>query len=103
MSFRSRPLMLAILMVLTAGTASAQNLFTGSGGAPLGLTPVTPPRVTPPPNAGTSPYTGNQCKLIAGTCPTGRLVRSGTLCFCATKDGGATQGTSRKRPQGSGG
>lgn len=100
MTYRSRTLALAALTLLAVGPALGQDLLGGRGSS-LGLSPLTPPRVTPAPDAGTSKYTGNQCKLIAGTCPTGRLVQSGTLCFCSTKDGGARQGTSRTRPQGS--
>jgi hypothetical protein len=64
----------------------------------LGLT--APPRVEvrPPATPLTPPYRADQCQLIAGTCPLGRLQRSGTLCYCLSGDG-IRQGTTRRKPQ----
>lgn len=85
-----------LLVAAAASGAEAQDLF-----APPTLG-MTPPRVIPPvtPMPKTPGFTANQCLLSAGSCPTGRLVRSGSLCFCSTKDGRTLQGLSRRRPQG---
>jgi hypothetical protein len=87
-----------LLAMMALSPASAGDLF-GSPG--LGLTPLTLPRVVPRPSTAAPGYTANQCQMMAGTCPTGRLMRSGTRCYCASADGTVRQGTSRKRPQGS--
>lgn len=73
------------------------DLFSSPG---LGLTPAPVPRVVPPRKpSGVPALDANQCQLMAGTCPLGRLQRSGGRCFCASGDGTVRQGTTRTKPQ----
>ena len=89
-----RALALALALAGMAPMAGAGELFKQPS---IGLDPPkiiksVPPSVMPSLNA-------NQCQLAAGTCPLGRLQRSGSRCYCASAGGGTRQGTTRTRPQ----
>ncbi|MBB3931307.1 hypothetical protein GGR25_002357 [Kaistia hirudinis] len=92
-------MMMAAFLVLAAPLgASADSLFSNPG---LGMAPVQVPRVVPKTvTPGVPPLNANQCLLMAGSCPTGRLQRSGNLCFCVSGNGTVRQGTTRVKPQG---
>ncbi|MCX5478148.1 hypothetical protein OSH08_03975 [Kaistia geumhonensis] len=93
-------------LLASAPPAPAQTLFNQPS---IGFTPPPVVRTTPPVTAPSvvrtvPPVTvpslnANQCQLSAGSCPTGRLMRSGSRCYCASGDGTARQGASRPRPQ----
>lgn len=93
--------------LLAATTSGAQTLFKEPT---LGFTQPNLPRVVPPPGPPSvvhtapalrpHPLDANQCRLAAGTCPLGRLQRSGSLCFCVGSGGAVLQGRSEVRPQG---
>ena len=85
---------LALALTGALPAAGASELFKQPS---IGLDPPKIIRTVPP---ATAPALGaNQCQLAAGTCPLGRLQRSGTRCYCASPGGGARQGTTRTRPQ----
>ncbi|SHF69993.1 hypothetical protein SAMN02745157_2786 [Kaistia soli DSM 19436] len=84
---------LGLALLALAPAASAGELFKQPS---IGLDPPkiiksVPPSVMPSLNA-------NQCQLAAGTCPLGRLQRSGTRCYCVS-NGTARQGATRTKPQ----
>jgi len=88
----------AFLLLAAPLGAGADSLFSSPG---LGMAPVQVPRVVPKTvSPGVPPLNANQCQLMAGTCPTGRLQRSGNLCFCVSGNGTVRQGTTRVKPQG---
>ncbi|WEK51233.1 MAG: hypothetical protein P0Y66_04205 [Candidatus Kaistia colombiensis] len=58
------------------------------------------PRVRTPGAPTVPSLSANQCRVLTGTCPTGRLERVGTTCFCNTGKGTRRQGTTEIRPQG---
>ncbi len=88
-------LALALASLGGIGSATGDSLFKQPS---IGLDP---PKIIQPVRPSTVPALGaNQCQLAAGTCPLGRLQRSGTRCYCATTGGGALQGATRTRPQG---
>ena len=84
----------AAAVLAVAPPAGAQTLFKQPS---IGFTP--PPVVRTTPQVGVPPLNANQCQLSAGTCPTGRLMRSGSRCYCASGNGTVRQGASRTRPQ----
>ncbi|MBZ9937083.1 hypothetical protein LB518_12330 [Mesorhizobium sp. BR1-1-16] len=84
---------LTLALLQLGSTASAGELFKQPS---IGLDPPkiiksVPPSVMPSLDA-------NQCQLAAGTCPLGRLQRSGTRCYCVS-NGVARQGATRTKPQ----
>jgi hypothetical protein len=86
---------------LAAMPAGAQDLFKQPTlfGQPKLFTAPQPLVRTP--GAPTVPsLSANQCRVLTGTCPTGRLERVGTTCFCNTARGQRRQGTTEIRPQG---
>ena len=95
------------MLALAAGAADAQTLFRSPT---LGFTRSTPPRTAPPlappgairsaPPLTPQPFDANQCQLLSGTCPLGRLQRSGSRCYCVSAPGTARQGGSQVKPQG---
>ncbi len=93
-----RVLAVALTLALTtfggAVDVAAQGLFKQPS---IGLDP---PKIIQPVRPSTVPSLGaDQCQLAAGTCPLGRLQRSGNRCYCASAGGGARQGTTRTKPQ----
>lgn len=97
LSFRTVASTALALLLLTAAPAAGDGLFASPG---LGMPAPSLPRTVPPPKTlGMPPLDANQCKLTAGSCPTGRLMRSGNLCYCVSSGGTVRQGTSRTRPQ----
>jgi len=91
-------IILALLSAAGPATAAGGDLFTSPG---LGMTAPDLPRVVPrKPTTGVPPLNANQCQLAAGTCPLGRLVRSGNLCYCRSEGGGVRQGETQKRKWG---
>lgn len=92
---RCRALAAGLMLVLAATAASpAGDLFKqpSIGMDPPRVIQSVPPSVMPSLDA-------NQCQLAVGTCPLGRLQRSGGRCFCVSAGGAARQGTTRTRPQ----
>jgi len=92
---------LAFLLCLAALPAEARDLFQQPGlfNQPKMFDVPIPTIQTP--GAPTVPsLSGNQCRVLTGTCPTGRLERVGTTCFCNTARGTKRQGTTETRPQG---
>lgn len=89
--------MAVLIVALAPAGAGADSLFANPG---LGMAPVQVPRVVPKTvTPGMPALSANQCQLIAGTCPTGRLQRSGNLCFCASGNGTVRQGKTQTRKQ----
>ena len=90
----------SLLLVLLVGLAPLPALADGLFGTPnLGMPAPALPRATPPPKSGGMPaLDADQCLLAAGSCPTGRLQRSGGRCYCVS-GGTARQGTTRTKPQ----
>lgn len=92
-----RALAAVVAGFLTVSGAAADSLFASPG---LGMPTVNLPRMAPLPKTNAIPqFDANQCQLAAGSCPTGRLRRSGNICFCAGSDGSVRQGTTRVKPQ----
>ncbi|WP_029077087.1 hypothetical protein [Kaistia adipata] len=92
---------LAVLLSLATMPAGARDLFQQPG---LFTQPkmfdVPIPRIQTPGAPKVPGPTANQCRVMAGTCPLGRLERVGTTCFCRSAKGGLRQGTTETRPQG---
>jgi hypothetical protein len=92
---------LAVLLSLAVMPAEARDLFQQPG---LFTQPkmfeVPMPRIQTPGAPSVPGPTANQCRLVAGNCPTGRLERVGTTCFCRSGTGTLRQGTTETRPQG---
>ncbi|MCX5513484.1 hypothetical protein C3941_19995 [Kaistia algarum] len=89
--------LIAIASLALPEAGAARDIFSSPG---LGLTPVPVPRVVPQRTpSGVPALDANQCQLMAGTCPLGRLQRSGGRCFCASGNGTVRQGTTRTKPQ----
>jgi hypothetical protein len=92
---------MAILLCLAAMPADARDLFQKPGlfNQPQ-MFDVPMPKIQTPGAPTVPSLTGNQCRVLTGSCPTGRLERIGTTCFCNTARGGVRQGTTEDRPQG---
>ncbi|BCP56002.1 hypothetical protein K32_46190 [Kaistia sp. 32K] len=92
---------LAILVGLAAIPAGARDLFQQPSlfDQPK-LFEVPIPKIQTPGAPEVPGLTANQCRSLAGNCPTGRLERIGTTCFCNTARGGRSHGTTETRPQG---
>ena len=97
---------LALLLSLTVIPAGARDLFQQPGFQQPGLfaqpkmfeVPI--PKIQTPGAPKVPSLSANQCRVLTGTCPTGRLERVGTTCFCNTARGTRRQGTTEIRPQG---
>jgi hypothetical protein len=92
---------LALLLGMATLQAEARDLFQQPGlfNQPK-IFDVPIPRIQTPGAPSVPSVTGNQCRVMTGSCPTGRLERIGTTCFCNTARGGVRQGTTEDRPQG---
>jgi len=92
---RMRAAALTMAASLLADPALADSLFKTPS---IGLAPPNVVRTVPP--ATVPPLDANQCLLMSGTCPLGRVQRAGGRCYCASPGGGVRAGTTRVRPQG---
>lgn len=79
----------------TPGLFQQPNLF-----AQPKLFTAPQPKVRTPRSPTVPGPVANQCRLLTGTCATGRLERVGSTCFCRTAKGAVQQGTTEIRPQG---
>jgi hypothetical protein len=92
---------LALLLSLAVLPAEARDLFQQPGlfNQPR-MFDVPMPRIQTPGAPDVPSVTANQCRILTGSCPAGRLERIGSTCFCNTARGGVRRGTTENRPQG---